>query len=142
MTEKFPCKECGTLVLPSTIDKTNGRCMPCYRKEFPFWPIDFSKLTPAPTGEELVKINENNLRDFNKELFLILESEIKSGNRIVETHRGWPNSESIFISMEKPFITKISNLSPEIIYREINDPYYWKAEYYHEKSTDILVCRF
>lgn len=142
MTEKIPCKECETLVLPKTLEKTNGRCILCYKKEFPFWPIDPSRLKPVPTGDEVIKIKKENLRKFNKELLLILENEIKSGNKIVETYRGWPNTESIFISLKKPFIIKINNLPPKIIYREINDSHYWKAEYFHEESTHILVCGF
>lgn len=34
-TEKLPCKECGKLVLPSTLDRTEGKCMPCYKKDHP-----------------------------------------------------------------------------------------------------------
>lgn len=29
--EKIPCKKCGTNVLPATIQKTNGYCMPCFK---------------------------------------------------------------------------------------------------------------
>lgn len=29
--DKVPCASCGTLVLPSTVERTGGLCMPCYR---------------------------------------------------------------------------------------------------------------
>jgi len=29
MTEKVACTECGVLILPTTSEKNNGRCMPC-----------------------------------------------------------------------------------------------------------------
>ena len=35
--DKIPCKECGTLILPTTFEKNNGRCLLCVRgikKEF------------------------------------------------------------------------------------------------------------
>lgn len=42
MTQKVPCKKCGTMILPATVNKTGGFCMPCYKqksntnqKEFP-----------------------------------------------------------------------------------------------------------
>ena len=37
--DKVPCKLCGKKVLPSTIQKTSGLCMPCYKGPNPknFW---------------------------------------------------------------------------------------------------------
>lgn len=29
--EKLPCRKCGVLVLPATIEKTNVYCMPCFK---------------------------------------------------------------------------------------------------------------
>lgn len=33
MAEKQPCKECGKAVLSSTLERTGGKCMPCFKKE-------------------------------------------------------------------------------------------------------------
>ncbi len=32
LTNKIPCRECGKEVLPSTIEKTAGFCMPCSKE--------------------------------------------------------------------------------------------------------------
>lgn len=31
--QKMPCKNCNKLILPTTIKKTNGYCMPCYNEK-------------------------------------------------------------------------------------------------------------
>ena len=142
MTEKVPCKECGTLVLYSTIAKTEGRCMPCFKKEYPFWPLHTSKFMPSKTKDEVIKLREQHLAELDRKLFDILEKETKSGNNILETFKGWPKPGSIFVMLEKPFIKKNEKLPLGIIFREVNDQHFWKEEYLNEKSVHILACRF
>ena len=144
MTEKHACKECGTLVLPSTLERTNGRCMPCFKKEHPFWQLEALgiKPIPVPTGEEAVKIRNKHLAELNGELRKILEREIAAGNGVVETYAGWPKQESIFVMLAKPFLVEHQKLPQGVVFRELNDPHYWKAEFVFEPSEHILACRF
>lgn len=70
----------------------------------------------------------------------ILKAEITNGNRIVESSKGWPEKESTLIILERPFHKKynIENLE----YREINDPHYWKEEYYDNNNKQTIACKF
>jgi hypothetical protein len=46
------------------------------------------------------------------------------------------------IFLKHPFKTKIQNNLNGIIYSEINDRHYWKAEYTDEKNHQTLACIF
>ena len=75
----------------------------------------------------------------------ILKKELEAGNEIVETSQGRftnASSEHIFIFLKYPFKTKIQNNLNGIIYKEINDRHYWKAEYTYDKNHQTLACNF
>lgn len=118
--------------------------MPCFRKENPFWPLDLKKIesTPATIGGEIKHEQMKHLSELNIDLYSILEREIAAGNKIVETSSGWPTPESIFVMLEKPFMTKNLKLPNHIVFREVNDRQYWKAEFTSESSKHILACRY
>ena len=143
-TVKTPCKECGKLVLSSTLQRTGGKCMPCFKKDHPLWLLETLnvKPIPVPTGEEAKRIQSQRLSCFSPELKFVLEAEIAAGNAVVETHEDWPNKGSIFVMLGSPFITTPSQLPGGVTYRDVDDPHYWKAEYVHEPSAHILACRF
>lgn len=68
----------------------------------------------------------------------ILEKELEAGNEIVETSQGIftnASTEHIFIFLKYPFKSKIKNNLNGIVYREINDKHYWKAEYAYTRKT-------
>jgi len=118
--------------------------MSCFKREHPFWQLEAAglKLIPAPTEDEALKLREKHLSELNGELRKILELETSAGNEVVETHAGWPNPESIFVMLDKSFLVKHKDLAQGVIFREINDPHYWKAEFVYEPWTHILACRF
>ena len=75
----------------------------------------------------------------------ILEKELEAGNKIIETYQGGfsnVSSEHIFIFLKYPFKTPIQIDLKEIIYTEINDRHYWKAEYTDEKNHQTIACNF
>jgi hypothetical protein len=78
--------------------------------------------------------------DFSSILKEILNNEITFGNEIVETSRGWPEKDTIIVFLKKPFIKnyKVENVD----YRNIDDPHWWKAEYFDNSSKHILACKF
>ncbi len=83
---------------------------------------------------------QEHIDNFSSTLTKILVSEIMNGNEIVETSKGWPNANTIIVYLKKPFIDnyEIDNIE----YRNINDPHYWKAEYFDNQTNHILACGF
>jgi hypothetical protein len=82
------------------------------------------------------------LEDFSPRLKDILQREINQGNKIAETSRGWPNPTSVFVCLEFEFVTPIKKNEQGIEYREINDPDYWKAEYFDPARDHTLACKY
>lgn len=75
----------------------------------------------------------------------ILEKELEAGNEIIETSQGGftnASTEQIFIFLKYPFKTKIQKNLNGIIYKEINDRHFWKAEYTDDKNHQTLACNF
>lgn len=84
--------------------------------------------------------SSEHIESFSPELKKILENEIKLGNEIVETSKGWPHEKSIIIFLKLPFFDTYT--VSEIEYRDIDDVHYWKAEYFDKINSHILACRF
>src|SRR5262245_22493946 len=99
-------------------------------------------IQPQAESERFAAIKQSELAQLCPELREIMELEIEAGNEVVETHAGWPNAASIFVSLRRPFLVKPHTLPSGVVFREVNDPHWWKAEYFHEPSAHILACRF
>lgn len=80
------------------------------------------------------------IENFSSVLTKILNHEIMLGNEIIESSEGWPNESTIIVFLKKPFIGKYEIDFVE--YRNIDDPHYWKAEYFDSSTNHILACRF
>lgn len=90
-------------------------------------------------------IDKELINKLSVELKEILKKELEAGNEIVETSQGRftnDSTEHIYIFLKYPFKTEIQNNLNEIIYREINDRHYWKAEYTDEKNHQTIACNF
>nr|WP_173812966.1 hypothetical protein [Dendrosporobacter quercicolus]NSL49321.1 hypothetical protein [Dendrosporobacter quercicolus DSM 1736] len=48
----------------------------------------------------------------------------------------------MMILLEKPFVTAVRRNIDGIVFRTINDPHYWKAEYEDQQRKLLLACRF
>lgn len=70
----------------------------------------------------------------------ILKAEITHGNKIIESSKGWPEKESTLILLEQPFRKKYS--IDKLQFKVLNDPHYWKEEYYDSNNKQTLACRF
>ena len=70
----------------------------------------------------------------------LLKAEIKTGNEVAEISKGWPKQNSVLIIMKKPFIKKYTIEGLE--YRDVNDPHYWKEDYFDKTSLQTIACRF
>jgi len=89
----------------------------------------------------LDRIHQEHIDNFSERLKSILNTEIGLGNEINETGDGWPCKGGISIFMKRPFIQRY-HLFPGIEYRELNDPHYWKAEYFDKSANHLLACPF
>ena len=87
-----------------------------------------------------IMITKHHVNNFSVSLKRILDKEIALGNNIVETSEGWPHANSIMVFLEKPFFENYQ--IEKIEYRHINDPYYWKAEYFDGELNHTLACKF
>ena len=83
---------------------------------------------------------QEHIDSFSLTLAKLLNRELELGNEIVETSKGWPEEDTIIIFLDKPF--KVIHSFDNIEYRNINDPHYWKAEYYDASTGHILACKF
>lgn len=91
-------------------------------------------------------IDQNVIDKFLGPLKTILELELKAGNKIVETYEskdsGFPMPNATMIFLQQPFKTSIQKDLENIEFREINDPHYWKAEYFDKEKAQFLCCGF
>ncbi len=85
-------------------------------------------------------ITQKHLDEFSEALKIILSAEIKHGNEIVETSKGWPNDDTVIVFLKKPFFELYR--AENIDYRNIDDRHYWKAEYNDKLTNHILACKF
>ncbi|MES2395993.1 MAG: hypothetical protein V4549_08325 [Bacteroidota bacterium] len=83
---------------------------------------------------------QEHIEHFSELLKIILNAEVKLGNEIVETSKGWPKEETIIIFLKFPFLDnyKVDNID----YRNVDDRHYWKAEYFDKSTNHILACKF
>jgi len=95
------------------------------------------------TSKNNKNIDEQIIQHFHGELRRILDKELGAGNRVAETwHGDWPCSDVWVVSLEYPFKSEVQKNLDGIEFRNINDPHYWKAEYYDSVNNLLLVCRF
>ena len=91
-------------------------------------------------------VDQNVVERFVGTLKTILELELKAGNTIVETYEskdsGFPMPNATMIFLEKSFKTSIQKNLKGIEFRDVNDPHYWKAEYFDKENVQFLCCGF
>jgi hypothetical protein len=81
-----------------------------------------------------------NLAALHPALRSLLDRELAAGNEVQETGRGWPDKDSVFVRLRHPF--RAAPVSPPagVVFREINDPHWWLAEFATEAPRHLLVC--
>ena len=85
-------------------------------------------------------ITQEHIDNFSGRLTGILNSELRLGNEIAETSKGWPHKETIIVFLKSPFIECYK--FNDIDYRDINDIHYWKAEYFDKPTNHVLACKY
>ena len=76
----------------------------------------------------------------SKEMSAILQAELIAGNVIHETYQGWVSEDHIFVFLKYPFRNQY--VLPGILYRDVDDPHYWKAEYDDDRNHQTIACGF
>lgn len=69
----------------------------------------------------------------------ILHRELAAGNEIVETGRGWPDADSVFVKLKRELTVPRDALPAGISYNALNDPHWWMEEFASEKPRHILA---
>lgn len=87
------------------------------------------------------RIENKDIEEVSSALKSILDMELKEGNVIFETWRGWPYN-GIVISLEYPFKTKLQCINEGVVFTEVNDIRNWKSQYHDTVTGDMLICKF
>jgi hypothetical protein len=77
-----------------------------------------------------------------QELRQLLDAEVAAGNTIVETWKGWPQKESLYVMLAAPFRTAQGSWPPAVRFVAVDDPHYWKSELVCDRAHHTLACRF
>ena len=76
----------------------------------------------------------------------ILFAELAAGNEIREIYKGSfasiSDDEGVIVFLSQEFKTEIRKDIDDIVYFEVNDRHYWKAEYRDRVHNQALVCGF
>jgi hypothetical protein len=71
-----------------------------------------------------------------------LAAELSAGNRIVEGGSlQWGNLKRLII-LATPFLSRGKEDEVPLVFREINDPHYWKAEVEDPNTGEMVACKF
>ena len=72
----------------------------------------------------------------------LLDAELLAGNSVVECSMGLHGKGSVLALLAQPFRVRPATLPEGVEYREVNDPHWWKAEYFHTATKHCIACRF
>jgi hypothetical protein len=145
ITNRVPCSKCSALSLPETIQTNNGICARCAKQQrspYSLPPELAALIVPIPKGEEAKLIRQAHISSLHPSLQPLLANELSLGNSVAETAQDWPKHGSIFIMLALPFLAPVEHLPEQVTYHEVNDPHYWKADYFQSETKHILACRF
>ena len=76
------------------------------------------------------------------ELRALLEAELAAGNAIAGAGRGLHGKGSVLVLLREPFRVRPASLPAGVERHEINDPRWWKSEYFHAPTKQCLACCF
>ncbi len=83
------------------------------------------------------------MENFKGKLREILEYELEKGNKIIKSgFEDFPHKGAFVVVLEKPFSKPIYKDLVGIRFNNLNDPHYWKADYYDDVNNLMLICQF
>ena len=80
------------------------------------------------------------LARLHPDLRVLLDAELAAGNEVEETGGGWPDPDSVFVRLRDSFRAKPASLPDGVVYTELNDPHWWKADYTTRSPRHTLAC--
>lgn len=72
----------------------------------------------------------------------IMDAELKAGNKFKEACIGWPDDETLIVFFKNSFVTPTRNDLPDVEYKMIDDPHYWRSEYRDMAHKQLLADGF
>lgn len=69
----------------------------------------------------------------------VLDAELAAGNTIRDTARGFPDQDSVLVTLQGPFRALPSPLPAGLSYGEPNDPHWWRAELALASPRQLIV---
>lgn len=93
--------------------------------------FDLILSTLSERDKDLVKL-------LKQPLLNILKEELSLGNEIEEVF----SDQTLYVILARPFRLPIRTDLQNISYNEVNDPHYWKAEYFDRKNWHVLACKY
>jgi hypothetical protein len=76
------------------------------------------------------------------ELRALAEAELSAGNAVVESRAGLYGNDAVLVLLRSEFRARPAILPAGVEYRLVNDPHWWKAEYFHAATRHCLACGF
>jgi hypothetical protein len=73
------------------------------------------------------------------ELRTLAEAELHAGNVIVESGQGLFGPDAVLVLLKADAKTRPGTLPTGVQYREVNDPHWWKCEYFHAPTGHCLA---
>jgi hypothetical protein len=87
-------------------------------------------------------VDKQYINELCEELLPLLEAELAAGNSIVETWKGWPYKDSLYIMLANPFKVPPETLPRNVRFVAVDDPHYWKSELVCDRTHHALACGF
>jgi len=70
----------------------------------------------------------------------VLDAELAAGNEVAEQSADWPEPGSVFVRMREPFRARIEPVPDGVVFSELDDPHWWKAEYATGRPRHVIAC--
>lgn len=83
---------------------------------------------------------QKHIDELSETLKVILNAELKLGNEVVETSKGWPDDNTVIVFLKKPFLNTYE--SDAIEYIDVDDIHYWKSQYTDKLTGHVLASNF
>ena len=101
-------------------------------------PAQLRLIWPPPgKRQEVLELLER----FDSDLQAMLDAELAAGNFVVDATLGWLQPKGIAVLMHYDFLVAHAP-SARVVFRAVNDPHWWKSEYFIEESGHLLACSF
>ena len=85
---------------------------------------------------------QRSIEDLCPELRALVAAELAAGNAVIECRPGLYGPEALLVLLDGPFRCAPATPPSGVEFREINDPHWWKAEYFHVATKDAVAARY